>query len=472
MYPSSRSAISAAIAIALIASTEAATASNGVVTVGPFGTAANCTTSDLQAAIELAASDQWDDEIRVTKIGPNFVDGYTQQALSIPRNPAVSPGQSLTIIGGYDSCLPDAQPNGRTRLSGAGGAARSVIEIRGNSEIRLSHFDIVDGDEQAGSNGGGIDVNGSGHLFLNDIQLRDNRAGFGGGLYARGGGGQLQVYLEDDVSIQNNEASRNGGGIYVSGSAKLDWWGSNAVLWFNRATGFDSGNGLSEGYGGGLFISGARAKIDAKGPVLVTPVPVIFANHARFGGGAALNAADGGDARLDLSSPDGATPQILANNAASERGGALYAKPYVDQSGAYSATMCIADVSVRDNIAADGAAIFLDNDDATLVTNRPRAALFFNRPHVDRCSDPPRSCAASSQCSDITRNVAQDVDGNATSGAIIHAKSGNVYGEAWVRGVTVTGNRGGPVVDVDSGESVEFDNILFAANVVAGPVIT
>src|SRR5690349_11167855 len=102
--------------IALTGLLWATVAPAAVYTVGPTGTAGNCTHNTIQPALNAAAINPGPDEIRITN---NQI--WAAQALTINNHP-------VSLTGGFANCLPLA-PTGQTRLSGAGGTAAPVIAV-------------------------------------------------------------------------------------------------------------------------------------------------------------------------------------------------------------------------------------------------------------------------------------------------------------------------------------------------------
>jgi hypothetical protein len=100
---------------------------------------------------------------------------------------------------------------GENFLSITGNKASRVISVTPGSAASLSDFTITGGNVHG--NGGGIRNNG-GTLALDDIVIRGNSAGMGGGLYNNG------AVTLTDVTIRGNHA-RKGGGVFNDGSATL-----------------------------------------------------------------------------------------------------------------------------------------------------------------------------------------------------------------------------------------------------------
>src|SRR5262249_31767537 len=136
---------------------------------------------------------------------------------------AVGAGVSATITG----CLFT-----RNHTAGLGGGGLFVHG--GNAVVRVERCRLMDNRADSGGNGGGIQVgveNGSGGFTLDctieSCVLFENRARFGGGLYAA-----FSVAAHDfhNLTIAGNLANR-GGAVFDVSSPLF----TNCVFWGNRA---------------------------------------------------------------------------------------------------------------------------------------------------------------------------------------------------------------------------------------------
>ena len=172
------------------------------------GADAACTHTDLALAISQAQSNPGTDFIHIARN-----QSYSAVALNISN-------QSVWLIGGYSDCA-DTVPSSRTTLNGAGGAADSVIEIlAGDGSVRdvyLQNLAITGGEPDADF-GGGIEIDGSNRVTLNNVSLSGNSSGRGGAIHFNG---TLSGRLIIDAASQifGNSATDAGGGIYCSSSA-------------------------------------------------------------------------------------------------------------------------------------------------------------------------------------------------------------------------------------------------------------
>lgn len=286
-------------------------AAAAVFRVGPPGTAGGCTHTDVQAAIDAAAANPGPDEIRLVR---NMVPGYAGQALVIDN-------QDLTLTGGLADCAATT-PNGRTWLSGAGGAAAPVIAIRStpgiNLQVRLQGLGLQDGDSEGPDPGGGLSIRAGGDFVLTDSNITGNSAptGAGIGIFGAEGNGVTRVTLGDNVIVSGNAYSGAtpsiGGGISVLG-ANLSLCGSNTTIQWNRA--YNGGgilvHGISAGWPAHLELCAANAP----------STPVLENNSATRGGGLQVQSY----AAARIYTRDADRPLRLARNRA-DYGGAIDAQ--------------------------------------------------------------------------------------------------------------------------------------------------
>lgn len=204
----------------------------------PFtvGTVGGCTHTNLQSALDAAAAN-----------GPDL-DAIWISADQVGHFEVRN--QSVSLAGGYADC--DAStPTGSTLLSGAGSSR--VLDIAGGSGgvqlIQLSHLVITDG---WAANGGGIQISGRADVVLDDTAVYGNVATeLGGGVYVEGGYG-ARFILRDGSSVMSNSALNaaygKGGGIFCVESTPV-----NASV--TLVDGFIYDNEATTD-GGGLYLGG------------------------------------------------------------------------------------------------------------------------------------------------------------------------------------------------------------------------
>ncbi|SFN44593.1 hypothetical protein [Dokdonella immobilis] len=430
------------------------------------GAGTGCTHASVSAAIVAAEGHPGDDTIRLTRSL-----GYSQQAL------VVSTAQNLEITGGFASCTQASGDGIATTLDGAGGASEPVLRLtaNGNARLTLRHLTIRGGDEDGEGEGGGILFRGSGALDIADSTLTANLAGYGGGLYAEGTGPDASLVLGANVLVTSNIARYSGGGVYIENIAMV-MTDAESTLAFNRALGSD-GQG---GFGGGLMIlCGSRpawASIGSGGP---GGIGAIYSNEAVYGGGVAIVVADGSDedAALFMASAESQFPTSIRGNFASSAGGGIYARPDRDTfaNGVSGATAYLWNASIVDNAAPDGAAVYLDQQDAFLAS--PTAGGFwFN---VDTPPGTAVPCSPDAPCGAIVGNDASDgtqLTGGATirlrSGAHLHLNGywNDAYGPS-TRGIVLRGNRGGRLIYANADAIVDLSNLLVVDNVASAELL-
>ena len=213
---------------------------------------ASCDFAEVQLAVNAAETNPGGDTIRVA------AGSYTAQAIVIDS-------QTLTIEGGYASCTA-ASPTATSTLDGAGGSADSVLAVTGlNNIVHLRRLQIIGGDETDDANGGGLQLAG-GQVTLSDVEIANNRAGYGGGIYAS----DVSLILGSNVRVIGNTAHHSGGGIRLSG-ASLRADADAIYIGFNDA---GSGNG------GGIAVRSSVADLGSPG---FGTLPMLHANEAAYG---------------------------------------------------------------------------------------------------------------------------------------------------------------------------------------------
>lgn len=398
----------------------------------------DCDFATIQPAIDAAAANAGFDTIRVAMNAP-----YTAQALRMDA-------QDVEIVGGFAACASATPtPGAKTTISGAGGAADSVLVILGSGERLLRNLAITGGDETDGGTGGGIDFQGSGALTLRGVVVGQNRAGFGGGISFEALGAGAALSFANDVVVQNNLAAGSGGGIRISGDARLFMIAPDSTVTGNEAL----GNVADSGYGGGIqVVAPARALIGSPG---FGNIGAVAFNRAKFGGGIAVTARDDGDSdgtSAVLFTTDPLRPVRVHGNVASIAGGGAYLSENNDIDSTEETALCAYEFRIDDNRAPEGAAFFLDTDNA--LTVRAGAAARLNVSDTFRCGGvgaPPdpaaRACATGVACNSIDGNVVQQANGQPATGAVVRLKE-NATIEG--RRIAFTGNSGNDLMLVSA----------------------
>lgn len=393
-----------------------------------------CNYSSIQVAIEAAAFAPGPDTILLAR---NL--DWTAQQLLINS-------QDLTITGGPETCSGVAGGS-RTTISGAGGAALPVLRINtsGSAVVTLKFLNITAGDVAGDGLGGGILYNGSvnSKLVIEDSVIFGNEAAYGGGIYVNGNGSRGKLEIGANTQINNNEARISGGGIYLS-NADLRMDAPNSAIAFNVAGDF----------GGGLRALGPSAiSIQSGG---ISALGTIYSNTARIGGGIALQGSPDVDGNVSLGMETMNPLNIvrIRGNRARERGGAIYARTELPNGGFSFASTRLFGVSIEENTAPTGAAIYLDYSGTLLDTLGASLSM-----------EAAVGCAESSTCNRVTGNVAATVGGTPTTGGILVAAD---LATIRLEKTQLIGNSGGPPVYSDSPSSpAGFSTVILRDTVIA-----
>ena len=335
---------SAVLALALLLVAPAASA---LVSVGP-----GCRFAKLQDAINLVLNNE-----RGGSADPfiSVVGGLTyNEALNLDGSNIGSydvfgttfDHPFVQIYGDYDA---DCVTEGASMATvSAAGKSATALFIQGNKPVSviLNHLTIANAD--VGAAGGGISFIGSGSLDLTNVDIANNEANYGGGIAADGLDSGITITLHTNTRIFGNIANIAGGGVRIEGATHLVDLESPTLFWENTAN-----PGSTDGSGGGLQVIGHQAVADIGGTYI--GLGVISSNHAKHGGGIAVES--GGGLRLFSTVAD--EPALITDNTAASRGGGLY----VD--GGY---VCGSGYAIDNNKAGilngavgDGSAIFLTN---------------------------------------------------------------------------------------------------------------
>ncbi len=405
--------------------------------VGP-GT--DCTHNTLQAALDSAANNTGADVVRIVRTA-------TWSGIQV----STQTDQDVEIVGGWAVCS-SQQPTGRTTLSGAGGQARSVIALRGNGNFTLRNLEITGGDQAGDDDGGGIHFQGGGILRVVDSLITGNSADEGGGLYAHGTTVLAEAILENTV-VSSNTARTHGGGAVAQG-IEMSVRGVDSALMFNTAGG--SGGGLL--VRSGAFVSYAYVSGGLFG---------IQGNSAARGGGVAVVAGveSARDAEVQVFSTTSDVPVLIANNSASERGGALDLQPDGEGFSGSELADAIANlrnVRIEGNSAPVGAAINLASDAWSFGEMAIGGRLHFNTGNLHPSA---AACPFGKPCGYIRGNSTNNI-----TGGVVHLSDSADF---LASRIVVDGNEGGWLMYL-SGEELtrlQLDNSLITGNTVQNALI-
>jgi hypothetical protein len=183
-------------------------------------------------------------------------DANSGDTIRMQQGNWVGPGvtitnKALTIVGGYSDCNDtEPDPNSPTTLTEAFTSTVLTVSsnIAGVQDVLVRHFTLRTG-EGGATKGGGVDLSGAVSLRLDNVNVQENEADYGGGIRIHGGPPSPTLSIEGGSRIGgtgpfngSNSASLNGGGIYCSGGALIEWREAN--INYNNA--FD---------GGGLYLN-------------------------------------------------------------------------------------------------------------------------------------------------------------------------------------------------------------------------
>lgn len=417
------------------------------------GSGSGCTHATVAAALASAQASSGADTIRITRSG-----SYTQQAISFTTD------QEVTLTGGYADCVTQTEDSTQTTIDGSGGAPATVLTINGGtgSVVRLRKLQIRGGDVAANSiAGGGIYYTGNGLLDIADSSINENTGAYGGGINAGGTNTEGELDIGPNTTLFGNTALYNGGGIF-SNNIETAIRGDNIWIDFNTATGVNVGGGsISGGYGGGIHIRACVFNsIVYLGSPGVGSAGVVYSNSARYGGGVALQGADGCDhdkrAELRMYSVDAARLTKIQANQASVAGGGVYMQPFnaFNSSQPTSTGAYFWNASIEDNSAPDASALYLGSDSFDLLGSYGSA--WFN---AGSAPEGTIFCPAGTFCGRISGNISD------SSGRVIAGEESN---ELLLYNMVLNGNVGSELIRLD--RPVINDSLL-VRNTVSGRLI-
>jgi hypothetical protein len=335
-------------------------------------------------------------------------------------------GESVIVEGGYATCDQAVADATNTIISGSGGSDDTVLEfnLAGTATVHLRRLQVRDGDDTSGYGGGISQVGGT--LRIDDSIISNNAADVGGGIYSQDGALEIGV----NVLVRLNDADIGGGGIALN----------NTNMVMNEAGSVILLNHANDGYGGGLWVGPSSfAQIGTQG---LPGQGALYANTAAYGGGAALTADEDSGCQLKMVSVNPDQPTGIVANTATVRGGGLYMR----SSDSISVVKPLASAElgegafIRENVAPDGAAAFLDRDPDEDIAGRLTIYDGF-----------------------ITLNKTVLPDNTPTNGAVLRVADDPFYTGLQLTRTKVQLNDGGNLVHSDG-------NVLFQTSLVSGNV--
>ena len=424
--------------------------SQDVFVVGNQATDNACDYSTIQAAVAAAICPNGTKIYLTDEVSYSGQIAITNQNISLIGRASGAKCGTLTAVCGTFFPCPTAPLQTIT----------GTLKIRGASSVTLQYLTITGGngvaDDNGNTHGGGIDYAATGRLDLYTSTVEDNNAKDGGGIRFQGYNGHADLYLHSHTHLKSNHANGgSGGGLRLEGDATLHADEPYILFYNNTAT--DSG-----GKGGGIVVvSPATAHISSIGDFFFgTPVGVIWANQADYGGGIAVvgsndYAGDSTTGHATLAASDLHYPVRIEGNTATHSGGGIYLKPFVfanfpvGPDGVNFASLSASGYRIDGNSAEQGSAIYVDTDTATgqvdyggMVTLTPVTCL----PLID--------------CDIIDGNI--NVPGSPDPPATVLVQTSGTF-EA--TGVRMHGNYGGAhlISDVGSTHTL-FSNCLLSGN--------
>ncbi len=393
------------------------------------GGGAGCNYNNIQAAINSALPVNGITNIMIARD-----QAYNAQQLDID-------GKNVRLLGGYANCQQTTRDSTKTVLNGSGGAARSILNIRGSTVVvGIYLLDFQSGDEltDTSSYGGAIDITQGPHalIYLEENRFFNNRAGIGGAISIRNGTasqGGVYVQMASRNIVLQNAGLHGAGGIFCRG-ASLDIKGVNNFIFQNTA-GDATVMPNVVGYGGGLIADDCLVNIGGQG--------VVFdGNNANGAGGGIF--ANGSQSVMHLYNINPGNPQILSNNTANTFGGGID----IEQ----GARVYAWDMIIRNNIArGGGGAVALYDDGATDFSTFVASRYFTAAtPNGDTATfSKAFNCTQPEVCNRIENNLAEAAGGTLKPGGAIRL-SGDDSGvsDAELIGTRVIRNRGSSTMEV------------------------
>ena len=391
------------------------------------GGGAGCNYNSIQAAINGALPANGITNILIARN-----QAYNAQQLDID-------GKNVRLIGGYANCQQTTRDSTTTVLNGAGGSARSILNIRGSTAvIGIYLLDFQNGDEltDSSSYGGAIDITQGPHalVYLEENRFFNNRAGIGGAISIRNGTASqsgVHVRMASRNIVLQNTGIHGAGGIFCRG-ASLDIKGVNNFIFQNTA-----GEAVATphyiGYGGGLIADDCLVNVGGQG--------VVFdGNNANGAGGGIF--ANGSQTVMHLYNVDPDSPQILSNNTANTFGGGID----IEQGARVHAW----DMIIRNNIAREGGGGVALYDDGVEDHSLFFASRYFTAetPNGDTATfSKAFNCTEPEVCNLIENNRAEAAGGNAREGGALRVSTDDDgFSDAVLIGTRLTRNSGDSVV--------------------------
>jgi hypothetical protein len=317
------------------------------------------------------------------------------------------------------------------------GSNNSVLTVRGNSNVLVQYLTITGGNHRGGGAGGGIDFDGAGSLTLDTSHVSYNTADYGGGINFTGRNGNATLTIGANTWVSDNQAyaagspdngsGSGGGGIRIDGTSTLTINAPGSFIYHNDAV---------NGDGGGILMVGGGASI---GAVAYNGGPLIYNNHAQYGGGIAIFANASQAVAADIFAVDPSHPVRIESNSADHLGGGILVQSYIGGSTSAWAYANMGGVRVDGNVAIEGSAIYSDDDSSLGIYKSGRVSFYAGH------------CAAGIECNTVSDNGALDPGGNPTNGSAILIQSN---GTLEAHALRMRGNSGAHAIRVLGADSL------------------
>lgn len=228
---------------------------------------------------------------------------------------------SLAIIGGFESCS-DNTADGTTQIIAPTSPGR-VLSTSGTDSaysLRLENLQLYGSSMVA--RGGVVEIEGDYEVVLDNVQIADGLANYGGGIYIDGTDGAELVTEPGEIAfITNNTAVYGGGGIYCLGAATINF--STGAISQNTARGESST--LSENAGGGVALhDGCHMNSSAGGflqGINTNTLESPAISGSAGGGGVSVQSGSSFTAAGTADSP-----ALINNNTSASSGGGIHAQ--------------------------------------------------------------------------------------------------------------------------------------------------
>ncbi len=311
--------------------------------------------------------------------------------------------QSVDLIGGYSDCSDDDPGTAQTILYGVAGTGPPIIVAENGTSTRHQVLlkNLILRESTSGADGGGVMLTGNLDVVFDYVDVTENSALRGGGVFIDGNGDDIDVLFTNFSEVSFNTAT-DGGGVFCIDHATVLF--EDGAIAFNEA-GTD---------GGGVFVAEHCHFTSQAGGFLQG----IFYNQANSDGAGVYAGhaetwipGEDYDIRFDMRNNSSSPALLVANECMGtcSGGGVTGFGP--------SVRMEFVNTVINGNSARFGGGVF----------------LYFGAELVMRAAG---RCSAGSVCSGITNNVAGPDDSFGWGGGISIANGA----QAWISRTEISGN--------------------------------